>query len=651
MLGTVPFSQVSNFSRSFVGRTSFAGSPQNSSTADESIVVDFGNSYGIAGGEHGWIVDVFERMIDPKPVEPETEKLLPLLRLARNPLVPGGYPHLFSLGDYPGLNNSVDEKFSKVHGEFNQNDYSALRSDYLHEGVISAINTGNNSQQRFFVAADKNNPKNHFIYGTTGDDEILQNAGTNLPSRYYRRGNNTFFGDDGNDQIQASYDNSTIYGGKGNDTLEGDYGNDTLDGVLDGAPNPTFGAGERDTLTGYIGSDKFILGNATSSYYLGKGDEDYALITDFYRVDNLPGGAEIKDFIQIKRYTNSGSGNVWDDLKKDYILDKPPEELGVSGTAIYRGTPAKADMFFMEDASESFAGSRSIFKACATDLASKLKASNPDSMFGLGSFDDYPVSPFGLNQRIETTEHTTANPIYGGYIGIGHYVEGGFGRTVYPTGPNGSTAVYHWASNDVGYGYGRAYVSDLFVGYGYNTVSEFTTIDEGDAYVYQTNQSLNTDTNLTLSAFDSVSTQTQADDSEAQLEALLQVANSANSIGFRNDAAHFVVMSTDAPYHQYGDGLAAGKSVDYPTISTLKIALTSAKIIPIFAVTDNVASTYQDLVSQLGFGAVVGLSSDSNSLSDAITGNLSSNSSNRDLIGIVQNVAGLDLNSNYFTYV
>jgi hypothetical protein len=256
--------------------------------------MDFSGFGGAAGGEHGWIVGVFQRMIDPNPTNPNT----PLLRLARNPLVPGGSPHLFSLDDY------------QVHGGFRLDAYSALRSGYLHEGVISAINTGDISQQRFFVAADRDNPNNHFIYGTTGNDEILQYIGSYSPSRYYRNGNNSYFGDDGNDRIQGGGGNDTIYGGKGNDTLEGGFGRDTLDGVLDGDPNPTFGLGEIDTLTGDIDSDTFVLGNATRSYYLGRGDEDYALITDFYLGDNLPGGSARRDSIQLKQVTGRQARTV-----------------------------------------------------------------------------------------------------------------------------------------------------------------------------------------------------------------------------------------------------------------------------------------------------------------------------------------------------
>jgi len=80
-------------------------------------------------------------------------------------------------------------------------------------------------------------------------------------------------------EIKGVFDggNDTIYGGVGNDTIYGGAGND----VLDGSDAIAAGYSEQDTLIGGGGADIFILGSASQSYYLGAGNQDYAVIKDF----------------------------------------------------------------------------------------------------------------------------------------------------------------------------------------------------------------------------------------------------------------------------------------------------------------------------------------------------------------------------------
>lgn len=122
---------------------------------------------------------------------------------------------------------------------------------------------------------------------------------------------------------------------------------------------------------------------------------------------------------------------------------------------------------------------------------------------------------------------------------------------------------------------------------------------------------------------------------EAQLEALMQVALRSDAIGFRGDAVKVVVLMTDAPFHQAGDGKSAhitktnngnatldgspaGTGEDYPSVAMAASALKQAGILPIFAVTKNAVTTYQKLVADLGVGSVVTLSSDSSNLVSVI---------------------------------
>ena len=71
--------------------------------------------------------------------------------------------------------------------------------------------------------------------------------------------------------------NDTIEGGRGNDTIKGGVGDDRLDG----SDAIALGASEKDILSGGLGADTFILGNAEQSYYNQDFGNDYARIKDF----------------------------------------------------------------------------------------------------------------------------------------------------------------------------------------------------------------------------------------------------------------------------------------------------------------------------------------------------------------------------------
>ena len=64
-------------------------------------------------------------------------------------------------------------------------------------------------------------------------------------------------------------------------------GNNTLIGVDPFVSAFGFGSGELDTLDGGAGSDTFILGENDQVYYLGEGNDDFALITDFASEDTI----------------------------------------------------------------------------------------------------------------------------------------------------------------------------------------------------------------------------------------------------------------------------------------------------------------------------------------------------------------------------
>jgi RTX calcium-binding nonapeptide repeat (4 copies) len=80
-----------------------------------------------------------------------------------------------------------------------------------------------------------------------------------------------------NDTIVGANKNGKLTGGGGNDRITGGSKNDRITGT----DSTARGVGEVDTLTGGGGRDKFVLGDKNAAYYIGKGKDDYATITDF----------------------------------------------------------------------------------------------------------------------------------------------------------------------------------------------------------------------------------------------------------------------------------------------------------------------------------------------------------------------------------
>ena len=191
------------------------------------------------------------------------------------------------------------------------------------------------------------------------------------------------------------------------------------------------------------------------------------------------------------------------------------------------------------------------------------------------------------------------------------------------------------ATNDVAFGIGS------FVDKPYEV---FGHADYGD-YAYKTDQAISTDFDLVQASMDSLNTYWGYDAPESQLEALVQSALRGDEIGFRDGAQKYVVLSTDAVFHQAGDFASAVENnydtvlemEDYPEIAMTGELLKAAGITPIFAVTLSVMPTYQALVDGWGFGSVVELASDSANIIEAITIGIESTS-----IDLTLDIAGDD---------
>jgi hypothetical protein len=158
-------------------------------------------------------------------------------------------------------------------------------------------------------------------------------------------------------------------------------------------------------------------------------------------------------------------------------------------------------------------------------------------------------------------------------------------------------------------------------------------------FVYKTEEAITKSRADFQKAMDGLKIGSGADGPEAQLEGLMQVALREKEVGYRKNSRKVVVLSTDAEYHQAGDGKKAGirtpnngddvldgkpegTGEDYPSIEQVRDALQEAGIVPIFAVTGNEVKTYEKLVDKLGFGTVERLSRDSSNLVKVVTDGL-----------------------------
>lgn len=113
---------------------------------------------------------------------------------------------------------------------------------------------------------------------------------------------------------------------------------------------------------------------------------------------------------------------------------------------------------------------------------------------------------------------------------------------------------------------------------------------------------------------------------ESQLTALLQASKQHSTVGWREGAYKIAVVITDAPFAYQGFGAQATPPItnqnnqdsiidslneDYPSVEMVRAALREQSIRPLFAVTSNVKSLYDDLVTDLGDGITIELEPDS----------------------------------------
>jgi Ca2+-binding RTX toxin-like protein len=109
----------------------------------------------------------------------------------------------------------------------------------------------------------------HFLDGSDGDDTIYGNGGNdNIEGSF---GHDIIYGGNGNDHIDGGFDNDRLYGGGGRDWIEGGWDNDHLEGGS--GDDQLLGFGDSDTLYGGSGADT-ISGDSGSDLIVGSAGND-----------------------------------------------------------------------------------------------------------------------------------------------------------------------------------------------------------------------------------------------------------------------------------------------------------------------------------------------------------------------------------------
>lgn len=346
-----------------------------------------------------------------------------------------------------------------------------------------------------------------------------------------------------------------------------------------------------NTISREADDDGVTRGTEENDYLIGTAEDD---IIDGLGGDDVLVGLGGQDTYQI---SGSGTKTIIDSGRNstlDLSLAEGAASLDLSeggsiaggveagGASIQLGTGTGAtglqplDILLSQDLSGSFSDDLSTIRTTGfiDDLINGVREIQPNSTFGVASYVDKPLSPFGAN-------------------------------------------------------------SD---------------------YEYRTDAPLSLDPEVLRQAYEEMEILSGSDGPEAQLTSLLQIAlraedslayheegnidMDATGIGYRPDALRALVLLTDASYHQAGDGISrnpelapnngdkildgdpAGSGEDYPSIDQVREALEESSIYPIFAVTRYEVSTYEELVDELGYGAVLELESDSSNLVEVLTSSL-----------------------------
>lgn len=180
-------------------------------------------------------------------------------------------------------------------------------------GTLDAdrMNAGNGNDSLYGDDGDD------WLSGANGRDTIL--GGLGADTLFGGGGNDELDGEDGNDLLKGSGGNDSLNGGLGDDKLSGDGGNDLLFG--DDGNDQLIGSGGNDSLNGGIGDDVLrglggsdvLDGGLGSDDLYGGGGRDTFMIDSDDAVDTIHGFQSGLDTIVIDSGVYgapTGTGNL-----------------------------------------------------------------------------------------------------------------------------------------------------------------------------------------------------------------------------------------------------------------------------------------------------------------------------------------------------
>jgi VCBS repeat-containing protein len=405
---------------------------------------------------------------------------------------------------------------------------------------------------------------------------------------------------------------NVLTGGTGNDLLEGGLGNDTLDGKA--------GA---DTMAGGAGNDTYYVDDSGDIVTEGAGEGTDTVIVnaDWTLADNIENVSLVGTGHALTG--NAAANTLTGDTGNDRLDGGEGDdvEIGGDGDDVLVSTLGHDTLAggSGDDTYEIHGGSAHIedFEGYDTIDASKAAGDSHIDLSGETQTEiEHQICDFG-------TGGTVTGALNVQFL---QDLTGSFADDI----ANVRTLVPEIVTALQGVSGGAAFGVSTFRDKAFGSFG-----GTGD-WVYQTALAIGATPAALTGAYNSFVASSGADEPEAQIEALMQVAvrGGTPEVGFQANAARFVVLFTDAHYHTAADGTAAGILTpnngdailnngglweNYPLVSQVKAALEGQNIIPIFAVTAGLETTYQGLVTELGRGTVVTLSANSSNIVSAIT--------------------------------
>ena len=410
---------------------------------------------------------------------------------------------------------------------------------------------------------------------------------------------------------------NALTGSTGNDTLNGAGGNDALDG----------GAGA-DAMAGGIGDDTYYVDNVGDTIQETAGE---GIDSVFTSVDNWVAGANVEN-VRLTGNAHIVTGN---DMNNSIAGTTGDDTIdGGAGDDLESGG-AGNDVLISGSGLDTLAGGsgddRYVLKGGQASIEDFLGHDTIDASQATGDssidLDTGLMHVQGVDSHVGTAG-TTSSPLDVQFL---QDLTGSFADDIVTVRGVVPQIISALQAVQVNSEFGVSTFRDKAIG----------SFGGAGDWVYQMPLSLTTNAGTLTTAYASMVANNGADAPEAQIEALMQLALHSADVGFRPDSAHFVVLFTDAAFHNAGDGAAAGITTpnngdgildvgpggpgtgeDYPFIPQVQAALAAANIIPIFAVTAGLETTYQGLVTGLGRGTVVTLTANSSNVVAAITGGL-----------------------------